>query len=75
MKKITLTIEGYTGTVKVKWIPENQWNVAHYGAFISVPYQNSRWENLFVCDKEKLTEATEKAKQYLEMALSRCTLC
>ena len=75
MEKFTLTIEGHTGTAEVKWIPENQWNVAHYGAFISVPYQNSRWENLFVYDKEKLTEATEKAKQYLEMALSRCTLC
>lgn len=75
MERITLTVAGHEGTADVKWIPETQWSVAHYGAFISVPYQNSRWENLFVHDKAKLAEATEKAKQYLKMALSRCTLC
>ena len=75
MGKITLKIDGYTGTAEVKWIEETQWSIAHYEAFISVPFQNSRWENLFIYSKEKLTEATEKAKQYLEMALSHCTLC
>ena len=75
MEKITLKVDGHTGTAEVKWIEENQWSVAHYEAFISVPFQNSRWENLFVYGKEKLAEATEKAKQYLEMDLSRCTLC
>ena len=75
MEKITLTVDGLTGTAEIKWIEENQWSVAHYEAFISVPFQNSRRENLFVYDKEKLAEATEKAKEYLEMTLSRCTLC
>lgn len=75
MEKITLTIENNTGTAEIKWIAENQYSVAHYAAFISVPYQNSRWENLFIYDKDKLPEAIEKAKQYLEMDLSRCTLC
>ena len=75
MEKITLKVDGHTGTAKVKWIKENQWSVAHYEVFISVPFQNSRWENLFIYSKEKLTEATERAKQHLEMALSRCTLC
>ena len=75
MEKIMLAVEGRTGVAEIKWIEENQWNVAHYEAFILVPFQNSRWENLFVYDKEKLAEAREKAKQYLEMALSRCTLC
>lgn len=75
MEIITLMVDGHTGTAEIKWIAENQWSVAHYGAFISVPFQNSRWENLFIYDKEKLPEAIEKAKVYLETALSRCTLC
>ena len=74
-KNIILTIDGLSAVAELKWIGENQWSVAHYAAFISVPFQNSKWENLFVYDKEKLKEATQKAKQYLEMALSRCTLC
>ena len=75
MKKITLKVDGHTGSAEVKWIEENQWSVAHYEAFISVPFQDSRWENLFIYGKEKLAEAEVKAEQYLEMALSRCTLC
>lgn len=75
MEEITLKVDGYIGTAEVKWIEENQWSVAHYEALLSVPFKNSRWENLFIYDKEKLTEATENAKQYLGMALSRCTLC
>lgn len=74
MEIITLTVDGRTGTAEIKWIAENQWSVAHYEAFISVPFQNSRWENLFIYNKEKLAEATEKVKEYLEMTLSRCTL-
>lgn len=56
-------------------IQENQWSVAHYEAFISVQFKNARWKNLFVYDKEKITDAEKKAKEYLEMALLRCTLC
>lgn len=66
---------GYTGTAKVEWIEKNQYSVGHYEAFISVPYQNSRWENLFIYDREKASDATEKAKQLLELYLLRCTLC
>lgn len=75
MEIITLTIDGYTGKAEIKWFEENQWSVAHYEAFLSVPFQNSKWINLFVYNKEKLTEAIGKAKQYLEIGLSRCTLC
>ena len=73
MKTIILTVNGYTGMAKIKWIEENQFSVAHYVALISAPFQNGRTENLFVYDKEKIAEATEKAENYLEMALSRCT--
>lgn len=74
MKTITLTVDGNTGTAEIKWVEENKFSVAHYVALISVPFQNGRTENLFVYDKEKIAEATEKAENYLEMALSRCTL-
>ena len=75
MERITLKVNETIGSAEIRWVEENQWGVAHYEAFISVPFQNSGWENLFIYSKEKLTEATEKAKQNLEMALSRCTLC
>lgn len=74
MKTITLTVDGHTGMAKIKWVEENQFSVAHYVAFISVPFQNGRTENLFVYRKEKISEAIDKARSYLEMALSRCTL-
>ena len=35
----------------------------------------SRLVNGETLNKEKLAEAKEKAKEYLEMTLSRCTLC
>ena len=72
---ISLEVNGHTGTAEVKWIPDNGYNVAHYGAFISVPYQNSKWEHLFIYDKADLEGAKAKAKVYLEIALQRCTLC
>ena len=75
MERITLKVNGNIGSAEIRWVEKNQWGVAHYEAFISVPFQNSGRENLFIYSKEKLTEATEKARQYLEMALSRCTLC
>ena len=74
MERITSEVNGYAGSAEIRWV-ENKWGVAHYEAFISVPFQNSGWENLFIYSKDKLTEATEKAKQYLETALSRCALC
>lgn len=75
MERIKMELNGHAGTAEVKWIPENQWSVAHYGVFLSVPFQNSKWDSLFVYDKEHLELAMEKAKQRLEIALSRCTLC
>ena len=72
---IRLKVDGHTGTAEVKWITDNSYSVAHYGAFISVPYQNSKWEHLFIYDKADLEGAKAKAKVYLEIALQRCTLC
>ena len=72
---ISLEVNGHTGTAEVEWIPDNGYNVAHYGAFISVPYQNSKWEHLFIYDKADLEGAKAKAKVYLEIALQRCILC
>ena len=74
MKTITLTVDGNTGTAEIKWVEENKFCAAHYVAFVSVPFQRSQTENLFVYDKEKIAEAIDKARSYLEMALSRCTL-
>lgn len=73
--KIEMIINGHNGVAEVRWIPESEYSLAHYAAFISVPYQNSRWENLFVYDKNELDEAIDKAKVYLEITLKRCTLC
>ena len=71
---ISLEVNGHTGIAEVEWIPDNGYNVAHYGAFISVPYQNSRWEHLFIYDKADLEGAKAKAENYLKSALQRCTL-
>ena len=72
---IKLEIGGHTGTAEIKWIPDNEYGVAHYAAFISVPFQDSRWEHLFIYDKTDLEGAIAKANVYLETTLQRCTLC
>lgn len=72
---IELEVNGNTGIAEVSWIPTDQYNVAHYGAFISVPYQSSRWVHLFIHNKSDLDGAIAKAKDYLQSALERCTLC
>lgn len=64
---------GYTGTAEIKWMPQDEWNVAHYSAFITVPFQDSRWVNLFIFDEREISKALEKAKNVLEYALQRCT--
>lgn len=64
---------GFEGSVKVQWIKENQWSVAHYEAFVAVPFQDTQWVNLFVYNKEELNEAISKAKEVLVDKLSRCT--
>ena len=75
MEEVTLKVGKHTGIAQVRWIEADEWTVAHYAALISVPFQNGRWQHLFVFDKEKLAEAKQVAKEYLEMDLSRCTLC
>lgn len=72
---IRLEVNGHTGTAEVKWFPDDKYNVGHYGAFISVPFQDSRWEHLFIHDKADLKSAKAKAENYLKSALQRCTLC
>lgn len=73
-KHTTITItKQYTGTAKVKWIPENRWSVGHYEAFICVPFKDTFWESLFVYDKENLDEAVEKAAKWLDYHLEHCT--
>ena len=75
METIILTVGSHTGTADIRWFDENKWSVAHYEVFITVPFQDSSWQNLFVYDKLQVLDAMEKAKQQLEMALLRCTLC
>ena len=72
---IKLEVYGHTGTAEIKWIQDNEYGVAHYAAFISVPFQDSRWQHLFIYDKADLESAKAKAENYLEIALKRCTLC
>lgn len=66
--------KGYKGTGEIKWINDG-YNVPHYSAFISVPFQDSRWCNLGVYKKGMVAKAVERCKQEVEMALDRCTLC
>ena len=75
MKRIEMELNGHLVIATVKWVPDNKWSVAHYEVFLSVPFQNSKLDSLFVYDKEQLELAIEKAKQRLEMELARCTLC
>lgn len=72
---IKLEVDGNIGTAEIKWIQDNEYSVAHYAAFISVPFQDSRWEHLFIYDKVDLGSAKAKAEDYLKSALQRCTLC
>ena len=65
---------GYKGVGEIKWINDG-YNVPHYSAFISVPFQNSRWCNLGVYEKGAISKAIERCKEEVEMALDRCTLC
>lgn len=75
MEEVTLKVGKHTGIAQVRWMEADEWNVAHYAALISVPFQNGRWQHLFVFDKEKLPEAIEKAKEILTIYLLRCTAC
>lgn len=72
---VKTTLNNLRGEAEVMWLEANEYNAAHYEAFISVPYQPSRWVNLFISDKHHVKEAMDKAQKYLELALQRCTLC
>ena len=72
---IVLEYNGLQGNAEIKWIETNQWGVGHYAVFISVPYQNSCWENLFVFNPNDGQLAMKKAEERLRSALMRCTLC
>ena len=64
---IEMTVNGHKGNAEVKWFPEH-WDYdqqctrqGEYKVFISVPFQDSRWESLFVFDENKREVAIEKA--------------
>ena len=65
---------GYKGTGEIKWVNDG-YNVPHYNAFISVPFQNSRWCNLGIYEKGAISKAVARCKEEVELALNRCTLC
>lgn len=75
MTKFTVSNGNYDANVCVRWIPDNQYNVAHYNAFITVPFQDSNNVHLYVFNKSELDVAIDKATEYAKMFLSRCTLC
>lgn len=75
MVKLSLEVNGITGTAEVNWIPTNQWAIAHYEAFIVVPFQNPQKVHLYVNNKKDINIAVAKAKDQLESALQRCILC
>lgn len=73
--EIILEYEGLKGNASVEWIEENQYGVGHYAVLISVPYQNCKWENLFIFNRNDGKLAMQKAEEHLRSALMRCTLC
>ena len=73
--EIILEYKGLKGNASVEWIEENQYGVGHYAVLISVPYQNSKWENLFIFNRNDGKLAMQKAEERLRSALMRCTLC
>lgn len=71
---ITVVVDGHEGTAEIKWLESSQYAFAHYGAFISVPFQSSKWVNMFVYDKADIEGAKRNAQLTLTEALKRCTL-
>ncbi len=76
---MTMDIDGreYTGEAKMIWREkqtENDYD-AHWATLIYVPFQNIREENLMIFEKDRLDDAIEKAKMYLEYFLSDCMIC
>lgn len=73
--EIILEYDGLKGNASLEWIEENQYGVGHYAVLLSVPYQNTKWENLFIYNKNEGKLAMQKAEERLRSALMRCTLC
>lgn len=73
--EIEVKYQDLTGYAEIYWLETNEYNVAHYAAFITVPWQDSRWHHLGICDKSQLRAAINIARNYTEYFLSRCMLC
>ena len=73
--EIIIEYNGLKGNASLEWVEENQYGVGHYAVFLSVPYQNAKWENLFIYNKNEGKLAMQKAEERLRSALMRCTLC
>jgi len=63
-------VNGDKGSAEVCWIKNDGYNVPHWGAFITVLFQDSKWFKYFSCKSEE--EAIENAKRDLDYRLSRC---
>ena len=75
MNTITLTINGRTGTAELIWKPSSKWGIAHYEAYITVPYQDSRYEHLHIYKESDRDYAKTLSRCILENALQECMLC
>lgn len=73
LPRIEATVEGNTGSAKVAFIEDDGYNAPHWSAFISVPFQDSKWEYLGGSSLTK-EDAIAKAMNALEYRLSRCRL-
>ena len=73
--KITLEVGGHTGTAELIWKPASKYGLAHYEAFITVPYQDSRYEHLHIYKELDREYAMTLSRCILESALQDCMLC
>lgn len=72
-KVIEMNINNNVGSARIMWKPDSPCSVGHYEAFIIVPFQDARWEHLFIFDKGRFDVAIEKAKYCLALALQNCS--
>lgn len=73
MKQFRIYDGKFAASVKVEWIPESKHSAAHYAAFISVPFKDSRWHNLFVYDRDQEEAALIVADDIARDELRDCT--
>lgn len=72
-KVIEMNVNNYVGSTRIMWKPDSPYSVGHYEAFIIVPFQDVKWEHLFIFDKGRFDDAVEKAKCCLALALQNCS--